>query len=298
MSLSDLENTFLQLLGSTLRVSTPLIFAALGGFFSERSGVINIALEGLMLIGAFVSAGVTYSTHSPYLGFLAGGLAASLFVLVYGFFVISMRANQIVAGAAMNMLSFGLVPLVSKMIFDSTGSTPAIPMDERFHFEPTLMAFLAVIFSHFWLTKTRSGLWTDFAGEHPHALHSSGISVLRVRYGAVAMSGFLAGLGGATLAIFLSSSYSRNMTAGRGFMALAALVFGKWKPIPTAFACLLFGFVDAFQIRLQGVVLWGDQAAPVQLIQIFPYVMTVLVLAGFVGKSRPPKSLGLPFVES
>jgi simple sugar transport system permease protein len=143
---------------------------------------------------------------------------------------------------------------------------------------------------------TPSGLWVRFAGEKPEALNAAGVRVNRVRWMAVLTSGALAGLGGASLSIFLSSAFSRNMTAGRGFMALAAMIFGKWKPIPTAIACLLFAFADALQIQLQGVVLWGTEPVPVQFIQILPYVMTILVLAGVVGQSRAPRALGLPFV--
>ena len=146
-----------------------------------------------------------------------------------------------------------------------------------------------------WLKYTAAGLRLTFAGEHPVALEAAGIRINRVRWLAVLLSGALAGMGGAALSVCLSSSFSRNMTAGRGFMALAALIFGKWKPVPTALACLLFGFSEAVQIRLQGVSLWGHQPISVQFIQILPYVVTMLVLAGFVGRSRPPKALGLPF---
>jgi simple sugar transport system permease protein len=147
------------------------------------------------------------------------------------------------------------------------------------------------------LRQTPFGLWVRFAGEHPEALDAAGVRVNRVRWMGVLISGALAGLGGATLSVFLSSSFSRNMTAGRGFMALAALIFGKWKPVPTALACLLFGFTDALQITLQGVVIGGHEV-PVQFIQILPYVVTIFLLAGFVGKSRAPKALGLPFTKA
>ena len=235
----------IALIASMLRVSTPLLFAALGGLMCERAGVINIALEGMMLIGAFAGGAVAATTHSPWIGSLGAMLAGMLLAAIYGLFVIRLRADQIVAGTAVNMLA--------------------------------------------------AGLWLRFAGEHPEALDSAGIRVNRVRWAGVLASGCLAGLGGASLSIFLASSFSRNMTAGRGFMALAALIFGKWRPIPTAAACLLFGLADAMQIRLQGVVLWGSDPVPVQFIQILPYVVTVLVLAGWVGKSRAPKALGLPF---
>jgi simple sugar transport system permease protein len=285
----------LQLLASTLRVSTPLIFAALGGMFSERSGVINIALEGLMLIGAFGAAVGTYMSHSPWLGSAAGMGAGVLLSALYGLFVIGFRANQIVAGTAINMLALGLTPFLCKVLYDVTGQTPAIPAAERFQSAPLYLGWIMVGLCWLWLKHTRGGLWVSFAGEHPEALDAAGIRVNRIRWAAVIVSGALAGMGGASLSIFLASSFSRNMTAGRGFMALAALIFGKWKPVPTALACLLFGFAEAVQIRLQGVSLWGGKPIPIQFIQILPYLVTILVLAGFVGRSRAPKALGIAF---
>jgi ABC-type uncharacterized transport system permease subunit len=284
-----------QLLESTLRVSTPLIFAALGGMFSERSGIINIALEGMMLIGAFGAAVGTLVTHSPWLG-SAGGMGAGLLLAaIYGLFVIHLRANQIVAGTAINMLALGLTPFMCKILYDVTGQTPAIPMAERFQSAPLYLSWIMVGLCWLWMKYTRGGLWVSFAGEHPEALDAAGIRVNRVRWAAVLVSGALAGMGGASLSVFLASSFSRNMTAGRGFMALAALIFGKWRPVPTAIACLLFGFAEAVQIRLQGVSLWGGKPIPVQFIQILPYLVTILVLAGFVGRSRAPKALGTAF---
>jgi ABC-type uncharacterized transport system permease subunit len=278
-----------------LRVSTPLIFAALGGMFSERSGVINIALEGMMLIGAFAAAVGTFVAHSPWLGSACGMAAGAALAAVYALFVIRLRADQIVAGTAINMLAMGLTPFLCKILYDVTGSTPAIPLNERFESAPLYLSWALVVACFLWMKYTSTGLWVKFAGEHPQALDAAGIRVNRVRWMAALTSGALAGMGGASLAIFLSSSFSRDMTAGRGFMALAALIFGKWKPLPTALACLLFGFADAVQIRLQGVPVWGGTVIPVQFIQILPYLVTVLVLAGFVGRSRPPKALGTPF---
>jgi len=284
-----------QVLSSTLRVSTPLIFAALGGMFSERSGVINIALEGLMLIGAWAAAVGTLVTHSPWLGSGLGMLAGILLAAIYGLFVVRLRANQIVAGMAINMFAFGLTPFLCKILYDVTGSTPAIAMADRFQSAPAYVVWVFVALAYVVMKFTPSGLWISFAGEHPDALDAAGVRVNRARWAAVLLSGALAGLGGATLSVFLSSSFSRSMTAGRGFMALAALIFGKWHPVRAALACILFGFAEAVQIRLQGVVLWGTQPIPVQFIQILPYVVTILVLAGFVGRSRAPKSLGIPF---
>jgi general nucleoside transport system permease protein len=284
-----------QMFYSTLRLATPLMFAALGGLFSERSGVINIALEGMMLAGAFGAAVGTYATHSPWLGTGCGLLAAMFLAAAYGLFVIRLRSDQIVAGTAINMLAMGLTPIGCKILYDVTGSTPAIPIAERFQTAPMYLAWVVVAISWLLLTRTRCGLWLQFAGENPEALDTAGIRVNAVRWVAVLASGALAGLGGVSLSILLSSSFSRNMSAGRGFIALAALVFGKWKPIPTALACLLFGFAEAAQIRLQGVTIWGKDPIPTQFIQVLPYALTILVLAGFVGRSRAPKALGTIF---
>ena len=281
---------------STFRVSVPLVFAAMGGIMSERSGVINIALEGLMLVGAFAAATAAALTHSPWIGAAFGVLAGVVLAAIYAVFVIQFRADQIVAGTAINLFAFGVTPLLTKAYFDSTGATPSLELADRFGNQPLYIAVVVVIAIAFWFRNSRLGLWLGFAGEHPEALSTAGIRVRAVRWFGVLSAGALAGLGGATLSIFLSSSFSRGMTAGRGFMALAALIFGKWRPIPTLFACLFFGFTDAIQIRLQGVAIFGDQPIPVQFIQILPYVFTVLVLAGFMGKSRPPKALGSPWL--
>jgi simple sugar transport system permease protein len=288
-------HAILELTRSTLRGSTPLLFAALGGFVCERSGVINIALEGLMLVGAFAAAAIAYATGDAWIG-LAGGIFAGVcLAAIYGLSVIPMRANQVVAGTAINLLAAGITPFLCKMIFSSGRSTPSLEIEARFLSAPMWIAVAFVILASLWSRYTPSGLWVRFAGENPEALDAAGIRVNRIRWFAVLASGALAGLGGASLSIFLASSFSQNMTAGRGFMALAALIFGKWRPVPAALACFLFGLTDALQIRLQGVVLWGSDPVPVQFIQILPYLVTVLVLAGFVGQSRAPKSLGLPY---
>ena len=283
--------SILQLLAGAIRLSTPLIFAALGGMMSERSGVINIALEGMMLIGAFFAAICALATGSAWAGAGGAALAGTAIAAIYAVFVIRLRANQIVAGTAINMLAAGTAPFLCKILYGTSGATPGIPL-ARFLYAPVIIAWAAAILLHLWLHYTPGGMWVRFAGEHPEALEAAGIRSSRVRWASVLMSGALAGLGGAGLSIMLSSSFTRNMTAGRGFMALAALIFGKWKPVPTAFACLLFGITDAMQMRLQGVHLFGAGPIPVQFIQILPYVITVLVLAGFVGSSRAPKALG------
>lgn len=283
------------LLASTLRVSTPLVFASLGGMFSERSGVINLGLEGMMLVGAFGAAAGAHATHSPWLGALAGMVAGMSFASLYGLCVIQLRANQIIAGTGINMLALGLTPELCKFFYDVSGSTPSLEINERFQSGPIYAVWITVLACWWGMRYSRFGLRVMFAGENPQALEAGGVGVNRVRWLALLLGGALAGLGGSMLSIYLSSSFSREMTAGRGFMALAALIFGKWKPIPTALACLLFGFTEAVQIRLQGVAIWGEEPIPAQFVQIIPYVVTLLVLAGFVGRSRPPKALGIPF---
>ncbi len=289
------EASWFILMASTLRVSTPLLFAALGGLMSERSGVVNIALEGFMLIGSFIGAVVALQTQSIALGFAAAAAGGAIFALIYAFFTVRVHTNQIVAGTAMNMLAMGLTPFLCKALYQSSTSSPALEVQSVWSTLILYAAWALVPVIAFWLNRVSSGMWLQFAGEKPDALEATGVSVTRVRWWGVTMSGVLAGIGGATLSLSLASSFSRGMTAGRGFMALAALIFGKWRPIPTAIACLLFGFADAMQIRLQGVILWGTEPVPVQFIQILPYVLTMLMLSGFVGSSRPPKVLGLPY---
>ncbi|HEY8279668.1 MAG TPA: ABC transporter permease [Bdellovibrionota bacterium] len=276
---------------SVLRMATPLLFAAMGGLLSERSGVINIALEGLMLVGAFVAAVATLHWGSPAYGFLAAGAAGFFAGLFYAFTVIHGRAGQIVAGTAFNLLAVGLIPLLLKMLYDSTGGTPALPAEQRFQYFPLWFVFVVGAMVWLFITKIRAGLWVSVAGENPDSLDAAGVSVAKVRYFAVGASGMLAALGGASLSIFLASGYSRNMVAGRGFMALAALILGKWRPPLAVLACLFFGLTEALQIRLQGAVV-GGMTVPAQLVQIIPYFATIVVLAGFVGQAKPPKALG------
>ncbi|MNJ92814.1 Branched-chain amino acid transport system / permease component [compost metagenome] len=276
---------------ATLRLATPLMFASMGGLLSERSGVINVALEGFMLTGAFAGAVFAQYFASAWMGWGAALIFGLFIGAIYAFFVIELKADQVVTGIAMNLLVMGVIPFLSKILFNSTGSTPSLLVEDRFDFEPVVMAFVLVAALAWWLKQTRSGLWLTFAGEHPEALTTSGVSVKKVRWFAVTMSGGLAALGGASLSLFLASSYSPLMTGGRGFMALAALIFGKWKPLPAFAACLFFGLADALQIRLQGVQIGGFEI-PVQFIQILPYVVTIITLAGFIGASRPPKALG------
>ncbi|WII70601.1 ABC transporter permease [Bdellovibrio sp. 22V] len=287
----DMMALLLSLSLATLRLATPLIFASMGGLMSERSGIVNVALEGFMLTGAFAGAVAGQYFASAWMGWAAALFAGLVIGALYALFVIELKADQIVTGMAFNLLAMGVIPFLTKIFYNSTGSTPALLVEDRFAFEPLLMAFALVALISFWLYKTRSGLWLLFAGEHPEALVASGVSVRKVRWSAVCASGAFAAWGGASLSLFLASSYSPMMTGGRGFMALAALIFGKWKPVPALAACLLFAFADALQIRLQGVRI-GDMEVPVQFVQILPYVVTIVALAGFIGKSRAPKALG------
>lgn len=279
---------------SVFRMATPLLFAALGGLLSERSGVINIALEGLMLAGAFVAAVVTLKTGSPWAGFALGGLAGAGAGLFYALTVIHGRSNQIVSGTAINLLAMGLIPLLLKLLYDSTGGTPSLPAEDRFQLFPLWFVLASAAFVWAFMKKTRMGLWVSFAGENPEALDAAGVSVRGVRYAAVTASGLLAGWGGASLSVFLASGYSRNMVAGRGFMALAALILGKWRAPYAVLACLFFGLMDALQIHLQGATVGGVEV-PGQLVQIIPYLATIVVLAGFVGQARPPAKIGVLF---
>jgi len=297
----------LGLLLSTIRVATPLILAALGGLFSERSGVINIALEGKMLAGAFTAAAVTYAADeklhlgnaSPWVGLLAAIVAGVFIAAIYAVACIRFKADQVVSGAAINILMFGLPGLLSGAFFLSSGSTPQIPKEHLLPSNPILVATFVlglVGLSWYVMYHTPFGLRLRSVGEKPEAADAAGVSVNKIRYCGVLLAGVLAGIGGAYLSIGQSSLYSRNMTAGRGFIALAALIFGKWKPIPTLLACLLFGFTEALSYVLQGAVkLPSGNDIPVQFIQMVPYVLTIIVLAGFIGSSRPPKALGIPY---
>jgi ABC-type uncharacterized transport system permease subunit len=275
-----------------LRVSTPLILAALGGMWCERSGVVQIGLEGFILVGAFFGAVATLSSADPYLGFLAAGIAGMALSVLYGLVVLRYRSDQIVAGTAINLFAMGIPPFFSKIWFDSTGSTPPIPTENQFQVAPLWITFGIIVLTFIIFKYSRFGIRLRFAGEHPEALQSAGVSVNLKRWQGILMGGFLAGLAGGTLSIYLSSSFIRNMSAGRGFIALAAVILGKWKPIPTVLACLLFGVTEIAQIRLQGVTLWGTEPVPVQWIQILPYFITIVVLAGAVGRSNAPKALG------
>lgn len=291
------------LLFSAIRLATPLIFAALGGLFSERSGVINIALEGLMLAGAFTAAVATFEMHKPYLGMLCGMAAGGFLAWVYAIACIRFQADQVVAGMAINFLMIGLPALISGAVYDSSGSTPQIDKAEQLtqFFNnrisiASIIVFLLVPVCWYVLYKTPFGLRLRATGENPEAADAAGVNVIKIRYIGVVISGILAAAGGAYLSIGQSSLFTRNMTAGRGFIALAALILAKWRPVPVLVACLFFGFMEALTIQMQGVIkMPSGEDIPVQFIQIIPYVLTIIVLAGFIGLSRAPKALGIPY---
>ena len=296
------EAVLFSLIFATIRSATPLIFAALGGLFSERSGVINIALEGLMLAGAFTAAVVTLQTHNPYLGFVTGLAAGAILALVYAVACIRFEADQVVAGMAINFLMIGLPALISGVIYDSTGSTPQIAIEDKMPMISnslswgSILAFALIPICWYVVYKTPFGLRLRAVGENPEAADAAGVNVIRFRYLAVVISGILAAAGGAYLSTGQSSLFTKQMTAGRGFIALAALILAKWKPVPVLLACLFFGFTEALTITIQGSIrLPSGEGIPVQFIEMIPYVLTVIVLAGFIGTSRAPKALGIPY---
>ena len=292
-----MKNIFtIALIYSTIRLTTPLLLAALGGLYSERSGVINIALEGLMLAGAFTAAAVTHlaTVHGypapEWIGLIAAIIAGVVVAGIHAVACIRYKADQVVTGTAINILFLGVPALMSGALFDSTGATPQIPIGNLLPIAPVVIAFALVPLTWYVLYRTPFGLRLRAVGENPEAADTAGVSVARIRYTGVLLSGALAAIGGAYLSIGQSSLFTRNMTAGRGFIALAALIFGKWRPVQTMLACLLFGLAEAVAIQMQGVV-----NIPVQFIQIIPYVLTIVVLAGFIGLSRAPRALGIPY---
>lgn len=314
----------LQLLGATVRVATPLVLAAFAGMYCERAGVVDIGLEGKMLAGAFFAAAVASATLNPWLGLLAGIAAGVALAMVHGFACITHNGNQVVSGMAINILVAGLAPTLAYAWFQQGGQTPLLPNQARipavelpgvdalsgipvlgpvyrelFNGNNILIwvTLVLVIATHWVLYRSRFGLRLRAVGENPAAVDTAGLSVAALRYQALIVTGVLTGMAGAYLSTAHGAGFVRDMTAGKGYLALAALIFGKWRPGPTLFACLLFAFTDAVQVRLQGVVLPGIGVIPVQFIQMLPYVLTVLLLAGFVGKAIAPKASGIPYVK-
>lgn len=315
---------FIELLDATIRVSVPLVLAGLAGLFSERGGVIDIGLEGKMLAAAFAAATVAALTGSPWLALGGGILVSVAFAALHGFASITHRGNQVVSGMAINIVVAGLTITLGIAWFHQGGQTPPLDITARFQ-ELTLpgadavadVPVLGAVYSHLlsghsilvyfsyalvplaaWvLYRTRFGLRLRAVGENPAAIDTAGLSVNGLRYRGVLIAGVLCGIAGTYMSIAQSAGFDRDMTAGKGYIALAAMIFGKWRPWPTLFACLLFGLLDALSIRLQGVVVPGIGLVPVQFIQALPYALTVFLLAGFMGKSIPPKADGIPFVK-
>lgn len=315
---------FASIVVSTIRNAPVLIFAAMAGLFAERSGVVDIGLEGKILASAFVSAGVAYSFQDPWLGIGAGILASMALALLQAFVSITQKGNQLVAGIAINIAMSGLTFVVAQYFFQQGGRTPALgdarltdvilPGTELVADVPVLgwlyghvigghsvlvyLAFALLPIVHWTLYHTRFGLRLRACGENPHAADAAGISVQRTRYTAMIIAGVLCSFSGAYLSIVQSGFFLRDMSAGAGYLALTALVFGNWRPLQTVLGCLMFGFFSAIQIQIEGVDLPVVGRIPGSLIQMIPYVVTVVVLAGLMAKSVAPKALGKPFVKS
>lgn len=302
-----------SVIDSMLRLATPLIFAATGGVISERSGVVNIALEGMLLAGAFGYFAGGYLTHSATLSVLFAVLVGVALALVLGYLSIALFVDQVIGGVAINLVALGGTGFLYRSAFGAGGLTvPGIgnvhvpglsklPVVGDVVFSQSILtyaAFASVILAWFVLYKTRYGVWLRATGERPGAVEAAGINVFSIRYVAVAASGFLCGLGGAFI-LSQVSTFTENMTAGVGFIALAAVIFGNWTPWRTLFACLLFAFFESLQTAVQvggGTVL--GVVIPYQFLLMLPYIVTIVVLAGFVGRSRPPAADGKPYIRS
>ena len=319
--------SFLQILDSTIRLATPLLFACLAGLFSERSGIFDIGLEGKMLAAAFAAASASYVTNDVWIGLAAGIFASILFAGLHGLASITFRGNQLISGVALNFLASGLTVVLGSAWFHQGGQSPALTGNMRFQDirlpfalppnEPlTREGFFAGLYSHvisghsilayvallmvpftWWLLyRTRFGLRLRAVGENPASVDTAGISVIRLRYTAILITGILCGLAGGYLSMGLSAGFIREMTAGRGYIALAALIFAKWRPWYALMATMLFGLLEAVAIRFQTINL-GAVVIPVQFTQALPYLLTVVVLAGVVGKAVPPRAGGEPYVK-
>lgn len=315
--------TVLQVLDSTVRLATPLLLACLAGLFSERAGIFDIGLEGKMLIAAFFSAAVAYVSGSVWLGLLAGIGSSMLLAGLHGLASITFRGNQLISGVAINFLAAGMTVLIAQDWFAQGGRTPSLigaarfepitlPLAETLRGVPilgpiyaelisghTILVYLALLCvpATWWvLFRTRFGLRLRAVGENPAAVDTAGISVVGMRYAAVLICGVLCGIAGAYLATALQAGFVKDMTAGRGYIALAALIFAKWRPWYALSATLLFGFLQAVALRYQNIEL-GGLVIPVQLMDALPYILTVIILAGFVGKAIPPRAGGQPYVK-
>ncbi len=287
----------LELLVSALRMSVPLTFASLGGVFSERGGVVNIALEGIMLVGAFGAVVGTYFTNNPWIGLLTAMSFGFLIALIHAVVSITFRINQIISGTALNIMSAGLTTFLSRLIFKAAGSSPHIEGMVQWRFPGTnwqispliVIMFTVIIVSQIVIFRTRYGLRLRACGENPYAADSLGVNVIRMRYSGVLISGVLGGLGGAFLSLEHARVFVEGMTTGRGFIALAGMIFGRWTPLGSFSACFLFGLAEALRMRLEGF------GIPTQFIQMIPYIVTMCVLIGVVGRAVAPAYDGIPF---
>lgn len=316
--------TLLQMLDATMRLATPLLLACLAGLFSERAGIFDIGLEGKMLAAAFMSAAVAAVTGNVWLGLLAGIGASLVLSAIHGLASITFRGNQLISGVAINFLAAGLTVVIAQSWFRQGGRTPQLSGDGRFNpitlpFAETLrdvpiigpiyyelisghtilvyVALLMVPLTWWVLFRTRFGLRLRAVGENPAAVDTAGVSVIGLRFAAVGICGVLCGLAGAYLATSLQASFVKDMSAGRGYIALAALIFAKWRPWYALYACLLFGFLQAVALRpdiITGVIGFRVNG---QLLDVLPYILTVIILAGFVGKAIPPRAGGQPYVK-
>lgn len=313
--MTDFINSLGIVLYATLIYATPLLYAALGSCFSEVSGVVNIGIEGMMTAGAFTGTVVAYFTGSPWIGFICGGLAGALFGALHALATVKLGADQTIAGTAINMLGPGIVIMLAKVLFNSTDTIPLdatqkIPklfsgmfdtttvwgrfFDNVFaNYVSTYLVFIAVIVVWFVFYKTRFGLRLRACGEHPQACETLGINVIGMRFLCVVTSGFLAGLGGACVTMTISTQFRPISIVGQGFIAIAAVIFGKFRPQGALIGCLLFGFCSGLK-----VVLGGSSLVSMHLISMIPYVITILVLMLFVGRSRVPAANGKPYVKS
>ena len=287
-----LTSIWIDILMSTLRLAVPILFAAYGGMLSERSGIANIALEANLLFAAFAGGAVTALSGNLWLGACAGLATSGLVGFLFASFCIWGRGDQIVVGTAFNLLAYGLIPVITKSLFDITGSTPSLPNELTFH-KPWVFFVLAIavlISYEFLFRRTRHGLRIQAAGENPAALATQGVSYRLVRLRAVVEGSIITGIGGVYLSLCQGSGYVREMSAGRGFIALAALIFGAWKPVPTFLACLFFAFADSVQMHLQGQRI-GNFEVPNEFIQIIPYVATLLVLVFYARRISAPAAI-------
>ncbi|BAY30499.1 inner-membrane translocator [Nostoc carneum NIES-2107] len=299
-------NFFSDYLVATLRLAVPLGFAALGGLYSERSGVLNIALEGMLLTGAFTSAVATFYSGNPWLGVIAALIAGGLVGLLHAFLCVTLRIDQLVSGLAINLVTAGLTSFLGRLVFGgSTQQLPGIgaiitpslanlPVIGKLLFQQDILVYLLlilVIFTTYILFQTSFGLTLRAVGESPQAADTAGISVPRVRYLAVVISGCLASLGGAYLTLVQVRFFAEGMSAGKGFIAIAALIFGRWHPVGSALACLLFGATEALQLRIQAL----GANIPYQFLVMLPYAIALFALVGLAGKSTPPKALGTAY---